>query len=87
MNRPAIKDKAIQDAIKMVLGKMDYRLKEKGRGAFASRHEILGTLVEEMHELEDAVARDLGAVKLELLDIAVGAIFGLACIETESVDW
>jgi NTP pyrophosphatase (non-canonical NTP hydrolase) len=66
-----------------------YRLNQKGRGTFASKHEIYGVLAEEMHELLCAIESNvpLKEVQKELRDIAVGCVFGDACIEAGAVDW
>ena len=70
---------------------MEMRLKEKGRGTFASSHEILGVVTEEYLELIEAVklhGNDKAQrVKHELLDIAVACIFGAACIDEGGMDW
>lgn len=69
------------------------RLNEKGYGTFASRHEILGILTEEMNEYERAVEQEpanfdgLRRMRMELIDIAVAAVFGAVCLREETVDW
>jgi NTP pyrophosphatase (non-canonical NTP hydrolase) len=66
--------------------KIKSRLIEKGRGAFVSTHEILGIITEEYYELVDAVRSDVvDDVRSELLDIAVGCIFGIACINENTM--
>lgn len=78
----------IGEAITQLERKLSFRLKEKGSGTFKSRHEILGIVTEEHFELIDAVkSGTLEEVKQELLDIAVGALFGIASIEAKGVDW
>jgi len=64
------------------------RLAEKGRGTFASTHEIRGVLDEEFLEVREAMhEKDLDAVEAELLDLAVGAVFGYACVKLRTVEW
>lgn len=66
------------------------RLKQKGWGTFASSHEALGIITEEMHELTDAVQHNATGnahVREELLDIAVAAVFAVACIDAGTLDW
>lgn len=73
----------------MTHNKILQRLAEKGNGTFSSRHEILGVLQEEFTELEDAV-RDgelTSEVRHEIMDIAVGAVFAIACIDAHALDW
>ncbi len=87
-NRTQVDHITIQHAIEELKKKIDFRLHEKGKGTFASRHEILGIIEEEMHELNDAIKKDsLKEVKEELLDVAVAAVFGIACINNGSLDW
>jgi hypothetical protein len=63
--------------------RLDARLQQKGDGIFMSPHEIWGVMDEEMLEFKDAVtANDMQHVYLELIDIAVAAIFGLVSIQT-----
>lgn len=88
MNREQITqeniDKAVQDFKEM----LEYRLNQKGYGTFASRHEILGVIDTEMIELNEAIEhKNISEVKHELLDVAVGAIFGVACINQSTLDW
>jgi hypothetical protein len=87
-NRKQIKNGAIDKAIKGFISELNFRLEEKGFGTFSSRHEILGVIDEEILELNEAVrSKNLDAVRSEMLDIAVGCIFGVACIDSETLDW
>ena len=67
---------------------MQTRLEEKGDGTFASSHEIYGVLAEEMAEFLQAIQQHKTPheLKAELMDIAVGAVFGIACIEAGGMD-
>lgn len=68
--------------------KLHKRMKEKGNGAWLSRHEILGILTEEKKEVIDAVhGGTLDELRKELIDVAVGCIFGIACIDQKTLDW
>lgn len=88
IDRPQITPEEINRGITALSVKLAKRLNEKGMGAFVSRHEILGVLVEEMSELTETVqcgtTNDVGD---ELLDVAVGAVFGFVCINACKVDW
>ena len=87
-NRPQVPFARILTARDEVINKLEFRLKEKGTGSFASRHEIQGSIAEEYDELLDALREnDMEQYKKELIDIAVGAIFGIACINSGSLDW
>jgi hypothetical protein len=82
---PIYIDRAIRD-----LGiKLEYRLNQKGHGTFASNHEILGIIQEELTEYEAAIhtnACNEEKIK-ELEDIAVAALFGIASIQSGGIDW
>lgn len=87
MTRKQISDKAIKAATDSVIHQIIERLAEKGRGSFASIHEVWGVVDEEMREFKDAVREnDLPAAERELRDIAVGAIFAIACIMGEGIE-
>jgi ElaB/YqjD/DUF883 family membrane-anchored ribosome-binding protein len=77
--RPEVSVEEIEKGIQKLADKLNYRLASKGRGAYASRHEILGILEEEMVEVKEAIRDDTqqGYIEFqkELLDVAVGAIF------------
>jgi len=87
--RPQVSDKAIGEALRFVAGELDRRLKEKGQGAFVSRHELYGVLDEEVQELRAAVHDNMPYREMiaELADVAVPAIFGIACIKEDAMDW
>lgn len=86
--RPLVDNEQIKDAIDDMRQVMQRRLEEKGRGAFLSRHEILGIIEEEYSELVGAVTEpDMAPVVDELLDVAVACLFGVACIKGDFCDW
>jgi len=88
MNRKQVTQGSLAEAERLVRLNMETQLRLKGYGTFASRHEILGSVTEEYHELVDAVHRnDMFDCEKELADVAVAAIFGLACIKEKSLDW
>jgi len=78
--RSIITDKEIVKSIKLVKDKIEMRLRQKHRGSYISNHETFGILAEEFHkELLDALkANDNEEFFTELIDIAVGAILGMA---------
>jgi len=88
-NRPLLGSKHFNDALRQLEEKIEYRLEQKGFHSMSSVHEILGILEEEMLEYKIAVQQNtLPKYKVEeLLDIAVGAIFGIASIQSEGIDW
>lgn len=86
--RVQIAGEQIEEALEMFETMLFHRLKEKGYGTFASTHEILGIITEEFQELVDAVKNNsVGEVHRELLDLAVGAVFAIACINQKTIDW
>jgi len=88
MKRPKISKEMRSEVLELVRGKLEMRLKEKGDGSFASTHEILGVIDEEYNELRTAVHKNSwDDIVLELEDIAVAAIFSLACVRQQTVDW
>ena len=88
MNRLPIDERQVTEAVNALHTRIEERLLQKGRGSFASRHEILGILVEEMHELTEATQHGNATDLLhELMDVAVGAVFAIACIKGGGTDW
>lgn len=77
------------NAFEEVDSKLHWRMEQKGMGTYASCHEALGILQEEMTEFEDAIHGKLPSEHKvqELIDIAVGAIWGIASIRSGGVDW
>jgi NTP pyrophosphatase (non-canonical NTP hydrolase) len=88
MERTQITEEQIDLAMQLLKEKLKFRLRQKGYGTFASTHEIAGVVDEEYRELKEAVHyNDLNNFKEELLDVAVGAVFGVACVEAGTLDW
>lgn len=64
------------------------RLNQKGLDIMVSSHEALGIITEEIDELVGAVRSNCkGKIEDELLDVAVGAIFGYVSSKTGEQDW
>lgn len=79
LNRPQVSDEVLLKAIEIVTHHVGLRIQKHGRGAFASNHEGLGVMAEEYHELMEAVKNnDDQNYAEEMIDLAVGGIFGLA---------
>ncbi|HHX95091.1 MAG TPA: hypothetical protein GX691_04620 [Clostridia bacterium] len=86
--RQQITEEQVKAAVEKVIEKLYYRLEQKGFGTFSSRHEILGVMTEEYNELVEAVhTNNHQEMREELLDLAVGAIFSVACLDQRTVDW
>lgn len=77
------------NALEEVDEKLSRRMLQKGMGTYASIHEILGIVQEEVTEYQEEVhaKNDREAQVQELIDIAVGAIWGIASIRSGGVDW
>jgi len=78
--RAELTDKEIEKSLALVKEKIEMRLLQKQRGAYIGNHETYGILSEEFNkELLDALkANDNEQFYCELIDIAVGAILGMA---------
>jgi len=89
MKRPPIHVSELNGAIVAVQRHMKNVLNRKGPGSFVSSHEILGVLTDERSELIVAIQSKAGLEKIrhELLDDAVAALFGVACIDSGTVEW
>jgi NTP pyrophosphatase (non-canonical NTP hydrolase) len=87
MSRPQLTEEQVMAAVEKTLEKLKFRLNQKGYGTFSSRHEILGVITEEYKEFVDAVhSKNYDEMKSEIIDLAVGCIFGLACFDAETID-
>ena len=88
-SRTQISREQIDKGIAVFRDELFKRLDQKGYGTMASRHEILGVITEEMRELEEAVCISKTGENVgdELMDIAVGAVFGYICMREGTVDW
>lgn len=86
--RKQITEQQVGEATSLVRDWLFRRLNDKGFGAWLSRHEILGFLTEEYSEAVEAVhSKSTHDLKTELIDMAVGCIFGIACIDANALDW
>ena len=87
-HRVQITESQLRDAEQTVEFWLRRRLDEKGWGAWVSRHEILGFLTEEYTEMTEAVhSKSEQEIRAELVDIAVGCEFAIACINADALDW
>lgn len=86
MNRATISDSELADAYTVLIEALQLRLHQKGRGSFASIHEVFGIIAEEYNELAEAVhSSNINDIRSELLDIAVPALFAVACIDSKKL--
>lgn len=90
-NRKKIDERLVNGTMDQLQRRISEKLKQRGDHSFASRHEILGLITEEYHELVDAIKLDTTAyrrfIRNELFDIAITCVWGILSIDTESVDW
>lgn len=88
MNRPQISELQIQQVVANFEMALRERLQQKGHGAFVSTHEIVGVVAEEYDEMMDALRQNNRPnFRSELLDVAVGCVFGVACVDAGTLDW
>jgi NTP pyrophosphatase (non-canonical NTP hydrolase) len=86
MPRAQVTKQEIEKAFDFVKKALEGRLMQKGDGAFASHHEIYGVLAEEFDELRDELRKNTkDDFAGELIDIAVGAVFAIACVKSNKV--
>lgn len=79
IHRSSVSDDSIQLSFHELRAHMQVVLDKHGRGAFASTHEIIGVLIEEFRELEDALhSNDDVCFQAELKDIAQVCVFAFA---------
>lgn len=77
--RPNVTRSTLDDRARELSTAVEVRVVKHGPGAFVSNAEALGVVVEEYHELVDAVrSNDDGAVYAELMDVAVACLWALA---------
>ncbi len=86
ITREKIKLENIENSFEIIRSILYDKLKEKGDGSFSSTHEIIGLLDEEFNELRDAChENNINNFGSELIDVAIIAIFGYACIISETI--
>lgn len=77
--RVPVRDQYIEAAVGIVKRAIIKRTIQHGSASYASRHEVMCTLLEEWDELKEAVhLNDDGAMFNELVDVAVVPIFAIA---------
>lgn len=78
-SRVEVQDAEIAAAFAILGENLKKRLLKHGKKSFIGNHEALGVIMEEIFELTEAVkGNDDGKVLSELLDVGVGALFGIA---------
>lgn len=90
MSRKELRPIDYVNAVSELKEKLKFRVAQKGYSSYSSVHEILGLLTDELQEYRDEVhGNKLGREEQvqELLDIAVGAIWGIASIRSGGIDW
>lgn len=86
-NRRPMTEGEVEQAIILFVEGLHARIKKHGNGSFACSHEILGIITEEYDELKGEVhANNREGIIHELLDIAVPAVFAVACLNTGEVE-
>jgi hypothetical protein len=76
----------VQDVLKDFDKRFSSKRVEKGMNSFNSLAEIQGKLLEEFHEsVVEMHNRDRKAYELELLDVAITALFGIMSMRANDV--
>ena len=79
--RPEVPDALSEEVAELMLERLRSRAQKHGPGAYAGPHEILGVLEEEFIELKLSITANTDSeTAAELMDIAVGCIFGIASL-------
>ena len=87
MKRPKADPQLIRDTFEILQTALDARIMQKGDGIFRNYHEISGVLTEEMNEFEEEVHNNhMSAIRSELLDVAVGALWGVVSIDSGEIE-
>jgi hypothetical protein len=80
-----VTEEQISSALTLLGINLSRRLLEKGRDSFINAKELLGDLRLEMNEVEEAVQiKEPQRIIDELLDVAVGCVFGVASIKAHT---
>jgi hypothetical protein len=80
-----ITEDLISDALTLLGISLRRRLTEKGCDSFVNAHETLGATEVEVAELREAVhLKDPQRISEELLDVAVGCVFGVASLRAHA---
>ena len=71
-----------ETTIEQVVEKLAERIEIHGQDAMVSTHEVLGIVIEEVRELEDAArGNDTAEFRAELWDVLIAALVGLTSID------
>lgn len=80
-----VTDDQISEALTQLGINLRRRLMDKGRESFINPKETLGDLRLEMNEVEEAIQiKESQRIIEELLDVAVGCVFGVASIKAHA---
>ncbi len=88
MPRVTIEPKQISKSLDDFRNHLNSILSKKGAESFVSRHETLGIISEEFHELLEAVRSGTSEeLKGELLDTAIACLWGVVSLDYGKTDW
>ena len=81
IQRPVVQPWLTALVTQIMAAQLEARKEKHGPGAYVGPHETLGIIEEEMLELKQAIIANAGADTCEeLIDVAVGCIFGAASL-------
>jgi NTP pyrophosphatase (non-canonical NTP hydrolase) len=73
---------SIEEALEKLRRRMLYVVKKHGNMSHIGGHEMLGTVIEEVQELTEAIrSNDIDSIESKLLDVCAGALWGVASID------
>lgn len=84
MTRDIVEEKTIDKVLEEFKTWFDKKTKQKKSQAYASRKECLGSITEEIREVETEIhSRNDRLCRGELFDLATAAIWGVCSMETK----
>ena len=88
MMRTKISEEQLYEVSNKATQKIQELMKRKGNGAFISSQEILGCLTQELNHLtKQSYEGTMETFEKELWDIALGALFGIASIKVNGLEY
>ena len=87
IDRRQVSDDEIDNAISELRTHIRQRIEKHGNGALVGRHETMGIVTEEYHELVDALRHDSSPEAFigELFDVAIACVFGIVSTDNKHV--
>lgn len=89
VSRPLLTRDSFTPVLESQKNHIEQIIQRKGYGVYASRHELLGVIQDEVVELRDAIHDKESEDRIisELQDIATGCLWGIASIRSGAMSW